>query len=134
MESKKNPLPALLLFLAAGWLLFAGEGGGGCTLFDVIAPAKVDRVTYVHDEKAPHPAGVLAALNELNAKGIVATAVTDDVTDGDDQVPGQYRVTLPAAKAVGIPSLVVQSGDKVIRTIKAPTTKAEVLEAAGVPK
>jgi hypothetical protein len=95
----------------------------------VVAPAKVTAVTYVHDEKAAIPSGVLAAISELNTRGILASNYPDDATDGDDQVPDQYKVTLPAAKASGIPSLVVQAGDKVLRTVKAPTTKAQVLEA-----
>ena len=90
---------------------------------------KATAATYVHDEKANVPPGVYAALNELNARGIVATAFPDDATDGDDDVPDQYKAVLPAAKASGIPSLVVSAGDRVLRTVKAPTTKAQVLEA-----
>lgn len=112
------------------WLLLIGVGllllGGG----PISSLHKVTAVTYVHDEKAAIPTGVSAAINELNTKGIVASCFPDDATDGDDQVPDQYKVTLPAAKAVGIPSLVVQSGAKVLRTVKAPTTKQQVLEAA----
>lgn len=111
-----------LLILAAAVVAF---GGGGLPVIGVKATA----ATYVHDEKANIPSGVLAALNELNARGIIATAYPDDATDNDDQVPDQYKATLPAAKAAGIPALVVQSGAKVLRTVKAPTTKAEVLEA-----
>lgn len=90
---------------------------------------KPTAVTYVTDEKAVVPSGVSAALNELNAAGIVATMFMDDTTDGDNQVPDQYKITLPAAKAVGIPALVVQNGDTVIRTVKDPKTKDQVLEA-----
>lgn len=106
----------------------------GCELPSVpglpsfVAP-KVTAVTYVHDEKAVIPSGVSAALNELNSRGIMATAYPDDASDGDDQVPDQYKVTLPAAKAAGIPSLVVQAGERVLGTVKEPTTKAQVLEA-----
>lgn len=127
MSEQKNPLPQLLLMAAA---CFFGLGlDKGCNVPGLL-PAKVTAVTYVHDEKAVLPSGVMAALAELNLKGITATAFPDDATDGDDQVPDQYKITLPAAKAVGIPSLVVQSGDKVLRTVAKPTTKNEVLEAA----
>lgn len=91
---------------------------------------KPTAVTYVHDEKAVLPAGVMAALSELNDKGIIATALPDDGTNGDGKIPEQYKFTLPAAKEAGIPSLVVQAGEKVLRTVKAPTTKQAVLEAA----
>lgn len=94
-----------------------------------ISPEKVTAVTYVHDEKAAIPSGVLAAINELNTRGIIASNYPDDATDNEDKVPDQYKVTLPAAKAIGIPSLVVQAGDRVLRTVKAPTTKQQVLEA-----
>lgn len=110
------------------WLVF-GDDIGGCNL-PIIAPAKVDRVTYVRDEKAPVPAGVSAALAELNMQGILATEFPDDATDGDDDVPDQYKIALPAARTSGIPSLVVQAGDKVLRTLKEPKTKEQVLEAA----
>ena len=128
MEQKRpNPLVTVALLAFAYWATF-GQGSG-CNL-PIIAPTKVDRVTYVHDEKAALPSGVLAGIAELNTKGITATNYPDDTTDGDGDVPDQYKIALPAAKAVGIPALVVQSGDKVVRTIKGPTTKAQVLEAA----
>ena len=127
--------------VAALVVAFAMLGQRGCELPKVpgdwklpsfpsiLVPAKVTAVTYVHDEKAAIPSGVLAAIAEINTRGIIASNFPDDATDGDDQVPDQYKVTLPVAKAVGIPSLVVQAGDKVLRTVKAPTTKQQVLEA-----
>jgi hypothetical protein len=129
VQKQTHPLVTLAVLALAGWLILGD--GQGCSLPSLVTPSKPTAVTYVHDEKAPIPSPVLAALAELNTKGIVATAFPDDTTDGDNQVPDQYKVTLPAAKASGIPSLVVQAGDKVLRTIKAPTTKAQVLEAAG---
>lgn len=108
------------------WLLI-GDGAGVSLPF--VSP-KPTAVTYVHDEKAALPSGVLAALDELNTKGLVATAVSDDTTDGEGQVPDQYKATIPAAKAVGIPALVVQAGERVLKTVKSPTTKEQVLEAA----
>lgn len=126
---KLQPLTIALMLI--GILLMLTSSGSGPSPF---SPNKVTSVTYVHDEKFPIPSGVTAGLSELNMKGILATDYPDDVTDGDDQVPNQYKVTLPAAKAVGIPALIVQAGDKVLRTVKAPTTKEQVLDAAGVPK
>lgn len=122
---RRDPLTLweMALLALAAYLLFSGGG------LPIIG-GKATAVTYVHDEKANIPAGVLNAINELNARGgIVASNYPDDATDNDDDVPEQYKVTLPAAKAVGIPALVVQAGDRVLRTVKAPTTKAEVLEA-----
>lgn len=104
---------------------------GGIDLSSLVpSTKKVTAVTYVHDEKSAIPAGVSAALSELNATGIMATDFPDDATDGDGEVPDQYKFTLPAAKSAGIPCLVVQAGDSVIRTVKGPTTKQQVLEAS----
>lgn len=128
MQKQSNPLITLAVTLLAGWLMFGGDLGG-CNL--PIVSTKASHVTYVHTPKANVPTGVLAALNELNAKGIVATKIPEDAVDGTGETPAQYKVTLPAAKASGIPTLVVQSGDKVLRTVKSPTTKEQVLEAAG---
>jgi hypothetical protein len=132
MQKQKNHTLAIILLLAGAFLI-GGKGEGGCSWPNwpsVIAPAAVTKVTYVHDEKAPLPSGVLAGIAELNSKGIVASNYPDDATDGDGDVPDQYKIALPAAKAVGIPALVVQAGDKVLRTVAKPTTKQQVLEAA----
>ncbi len=118
---KTTPEEVAVLLLSL-WLILGGS-------LPVIGPSKATAATYVHAPKAVLPAGVMAGLNELNAKGIVATSIAEDATDGDGQVPEQYKHTLPAAKVAGIPSLVVQSGETVIRTVKAPTTKQQVLEA-----
>jgi hypothetical protein len=127
--AKKNDPITIIGLLLALWLITGGNVGG-CNLPSVIAPSKVDRVTYVRAPKAPVPSGVSAAIAELNAQGVLATECPEDVTDGDGDVPEQYKVALPAARTSGIPSLVVQAGDKVLRTLKAPATKEQVLEAA----
>ena len=123
LHPKPNLFSSAVLAFAVWLLLFNGGGS-------ILSPTKPTAVTYVHDEKAVIPSPVLAALAELNTQGIVATAFPDDTTDGDNQVPDQYKIALPAAKASGIPSLVVQAGDKVVRVVKGPTSKAAVMEAA----
>ena len=113
----------MALLALAAYLLFGGGSIPGLS-------TKATAATYVHDEKANIPSGVLSAIAELNTRpGFIASNFPDDATDGDGDVPEQYKVTLPAARAAGLPALVVQSGDKVLRTVKAPTTKAQVLEA-----
>lgn len=87
--------------------------------------------TYVY-EKDQHviPVQVLAALNRLNReRGIVATVLEADTTDGTGEVPEQYRVALEAAKAAGLPCLVVTGAAGVIRVVKNPTTEQAVLDA-----
>lgn len=93
---------------------------------------KITTVTYVYEkDETAIPSAVHAALNRLNReRGIVATVFEKDTFDGDDQIPEQYKAARVAALDKGLPCLVVLAGDKVVRTAKAPTTEAEVLEAA----
>lgn len=93
---------------------------------------KTTRVTYVFEKDQKNtPRPVAAALQRINASGsgVVATEFEEDTTDGDGQVPDQYKVALEAARKAGLPALVVQSGDTVLRVVKDPTTEAAVLEA-----
>ena len=96
---------------------------------EVATPVKA---TYVYEKDAnPVPPGVAAALQKLNAeKKIVATEFEEDTVDGTGEVPAQYKSTLDAAKQTGIPCLVVQDAKgNVVRTVKSPTTEAQIMEA-----
>ncbi len=93
---------------------------------------KATAVVYVYEkDQSKVPPFVASALQKLNAagSGIVATEFEDDATNGTGDVPRQYRVALAAARTKGLPCLVVTSGDTVLKTVKNPTTEAEVLEA-----
>lgn len=94
-------------------------------------PNKVDRVTFVFEKsKHPIPLEVSNALNKLNTeKGILATVFEQDSKDGDGEVPDQYKIALEAARKAGLPCLVVQSGSSVLKTVAAPKTVADVMEA-----
>lgn len=102
----------------------------------VVPPTtKALAATFVY-EKDSHaiPVGVLAALNKLNReRGIVATVLEADTTDGTGEVPEQYRVALAAAKEAGLPCLVVTGLAGVIRVVKSPTTEQAVLDAVPLP-
>ena len=127
--------------VAALVLAFAMLGQRGCELPKVpdwkwpsfpsiLAPAKVTAATYVFEkDETAVPSGVMAALSKLNERGITATTFEDDTTDASGEVPEQYKVALAESKKQGVPLLVVQSGATVVRTVKAPTTAAQVLEA-----
>jgi hypothetical protein len=94
---------------------------------------KVTAVTYVYEKDAtPVPRPVQGALNKIHAAGgdVVASLFEYDSVTGLVTVPKQYQVPLKAAREAGLPCLVVTAGDVVLRTIKAPTTEAQVLEAA----
>jgi hypothetical protein len=93
---------------------------------------KVTRVTYVYEKdhnNVPRP--VSLALQQLNAGGsIVAAEFEEDTVDGTGEVPDQFKIALAEARKTGLPSLVVQAGDSVVRVLKSPTTLESVLEAA----
>jgi hypothetical protein len=71
------------------------------------------------------------ALDKLNRREppIMATAFEEDTKDATGETPHQYKPALIAAQAAGLPALVVQAGDKVLKVVKAPKTDTEVLEA-----
>jgi len=92
---------------------------------------RVDRVTYVYekdDGSVPRP--VAFALAKLSQTHVIATEFDQHSTNGSGQVPSQYKIALAAARQAGLPALVVQSGDQVVRVVKSPTTEAAVMEAA----
>ena len=92
---------------------------------------KPTAATYVYEkDQNAVPSAVMSGLNRLNReKKIIATAFEDDSTNGKSSVPSQYKAAYEAAKKEGLPVLVVTAGDKVLKTIKAPKTEAEVFEA-----
>jgi len=96
-----------------------------------VTPTKIDRVTYVYEkDETAVPREVGAALTKISQAGtIFATEFERDGKTGLDEIPVQYRIALEAALKAGLPCLVVQSGDTVVRTVKAPRTEAEVMEA-----
>lgn len=94
---------------------------------------KPTAATYIYekDDTGSVPAPVASAINKLNLeKKIIATIFEEDTTEiGTGQTPRQYKAALDAARAAGLPALVVTAGDKVMRVVKAPKTEQEVLEA-----
>lgn len=93
----------------------------------------VKTVTAVHyfyekDDGTP-PSAVGAGIGQLNSQGIPANIVEGGTNDGTDDIPLQYKVTLPAAKAAGLPALVVLYSDGTTKVVKNPTTAEQVKEA-----
>ena len=94
-----------------------------------VKPATAAHYIYEKDKTAP-PAQVLVALDKINReKKIIANDFDQNIVDGTGQVPDQYKVSIPAAIAAGLPALVVMSGDVVLRVVKDPRTTEAVLEA-----
>jgi len=97
---------------------------------------KPTRAVYLYEKDSgavpPQVAGALNAINKQaleTGSGFVAAEFEDDTVDGTGQVPDQFKVAREEALKVGLPCLVVLSGDKVVRTVKAPKTAREVEEA-----
>lgn len=95
-------------------------------------PSRPTAAVYVFEkDQSAIPRAVQSALQQLNAAGsVVATEFERDTTDGEGEVPDQYRAALDAAVKAGLPCLVVMSGGTVLRTVRDPKTEQQVLEAA----
>lgn len=98
--------------------------------------SKPTRAVYVYEkDSGATPPQVAGALNTINKQaleagsGFVADEFEEDTVDGTGQVPDQFKVAREEALKVGLPCLVVLSGDKVVRTVKAPKTARDVEEA-----
>ena len=93
--------------------------------------SEITAVVYVYEkDNGEPPSSVRVALDRLNReRKILATTFEDDSTDGDGQVPDQYKAPLAAAKEYRLPVLVLmkQSGPPAV--IQAPKTEQEVWEA-----
>ena len=125
----QNNIVVLLLF-AAGLILITQPEG--CINISP-GPSGVDRVTYVYEKDntiIPKPvAYALQKLNEDETAGILASEFEQNTTDGNGEIPDQYKIALETAKEAGLPALVVQSGDRVVKVVKNPTTEEHVTEA-----
>jgi hypothetical protein len=92
---------------------------------------KPTAATYFYEkDDTAIPLGVTTGLNRLNReRGIVATLFEDDTSDGDGDIPDQYKIPLEAARKAGLPALVVVGGVKVLNVVPAPTTEVQMMEA-----
>lgn len=91
---------------------------------------KATRATYIYEQRRGSvPPPVAAALSKLNAAGVVASAVDQDVISGKGQAPAQYATALAEAKKAGLPCLVVEYASGAPKVVAAPTTEAQVMEA-----
>lgn len=93
-------------------------------------PKRIDRVTYVYEKDSNiTPKPVAFALQRLNTeyKDVIASEFEEDSVDGTGEVPEQYKIALEAARKSGLPALVIQAGNTVVKILKAPKTEAEVM-------
>ena len=95
-----------------------------------VVDAKIDRITYVYEkDDTVIPAPVSYALRQINDgdSGIIASEFEKDTVNGVGEVPEQYVIALKAAKERGLPALVVQAGEKVVRVVRDPKTEDDVM-------
>lgn len=121
------------VILTLGLLLLAGPlpSWRGCQRDVVVVPSTATAAVYVYEkDSSPVPVGVTVGLNRLNReRQIVATLLEADTTDGDGDVPDQYRPALQAARGRGLPSLVVLAGPTVLAIVDAPTDADQIMRA-----
>lgn len=95
----------------------------------VVGPATAAVYVYEKDATAVPP-GVTVGLNRINReRKVLATLLEVDTTDGESDVPEQYRPALEAARERGLPALVVLSGSTVLAIVQAPTDAEAVVRA-----
>jgi hypothetical protein len=96
-----------------------------------VAPSAADAAVYVYEkDDGGVPPFVAVAVNRLNReRKVVATLFEDDTTDGDGDVPDQYRAALDAARKAGLPAVVALAGRTVLRVTPRPGSEAAVMEA-----
>ncbi len=126
MNISRSQFAAIVLLILAAWTAGLFGGGGGSSA--------ITAATYVHekDQSGGVPPGVQFALREINQAGKVsAAAIEVDVVDASGSTPPQFKIAVEAAKTAGLPSLVVQAGEKVVKTVSAPLTSEQVMEVAG---
>jgi hypothetical protein len=123
MQSDRSSFAIRLILI----ILILKYSGGG-----FLSPSAITSATYVYekDQTGGVPPGVQFALREINLVGKVsAAAIEADVVDSTGSTPSQYKIAVEAAKAAGLPALVVQAGQKVVKTVSAPLTAEQVQEA-----
>lgn len=105
------------------------------TIFKATKPpdpiVKVDKAVYVYEkDDGPVPPKVAGALNKLKAEGKIDTSEFEkDTTTGSGSVPAQFKSAREAAIKSGLPALVVQAGETIVRVVKSPKTEQEVFDA-----
>jgi hypothetical protein len=88
-------------------------------------PDVVTAITYVFEKNqtAP-PSEVTKALDRLNRdKSIKATMLEDPTNNENGKVAKQYERALAAAKKEGLPAIVVETADRVLRVVSDPRSQ-----------
>lgn len=125
------PLWKVGVLLLASWLIFAGPKG--CTLPAIVSKPSLIIMLY-EAEKGPLPPYALGAANEMTAAGLEVRPADDDELTGNGEVPAWLNPALGPGRAIMgseqiDDALILLAGDRVLKAIKLPATKAAILEA-----
>lgn len=136
----------ILLELSSGQTIAVKMADGDVTVLGVFQtvttispenppePRTVTQVVYCFEkDQTPIYPGVAEALTELNKRGIKATEFERDTTDGDGQIPEQYKAARQAALDSGLPALVVEYSDGGLVVVDDPRNADEIIDAV-IPK
>lgn len=135
MKPKKVKWGGLILVAAA---LFIGLSGGqisGCPV-NVLTPSVPPLIVMLYEsEHGPLPDYARGAANELNATGREVRMADDDELTGPGEVPSWLKPALEPGRAIMgsgqlDDALILLSGERVLKAVKLPASKAEILEAA----
>ena len=128
MKLSKAQAVALAL-LAIAWVVRSADSVPTVPP-DTPVEVKTDLAAVVYESEemslAPY---VIGAANEIGASGIEVRLIDDDVTTGNDNQPAQVKLAIEAARANGLPALVVMGGGKVLRVVDLPTSKEAIVGA-----
>lgn len=96
-----------------------------------VTPSTATSATYIYekDETGVPPTPVLVGLDKINQEKKIVATTFEDPTNSTGQVPAKLKTALAAARAAGLPALVVMSGGDLLRVVKDPKTVAQVLDA-----
>ena len=136
-------LPAwkVAVLLGVFWFASGGVSTGGCTLpafpsWPNIATSKPALIVMLHEAShGPLSIDAKGAANELTSAGRSVRMVDDDVTDGTNETPDWLKPALEPGRAImgGTDgkehAVILLSGERVVKAIKLPASKAEILEA-----
>jgi len=97
---------------------------------DKPTPDGEKRVVIVHETANGVPLQVEVARKSLEINNIQLILTDDDAATGGGSTPKFLQSSIEAAKAVGIPAMVVTVGGEVVKSLPLPDTGAEIVEVA----
>jgi hypothetical protein len=124
-QQANNGTVLLILVLLVAWFFLQGPGSKA-PVFSPPGPMLV--VVVYESSEMPLPTQTYDARPKIEEAGHEFRVVDDDVEDGDGQMPDELKLAIPAAREHGLPALVVQSGDEILKVLDLPETAEEIIK------